>query len=142
MEVRDANFNDLISLTHLMNQLGYPTSLDEMTARFQRIERKEEYKTLVAVDSAKVVGVMGMMYYFMWEENACGVRIQALVVDQECRSAGVGKMLIESAEAWAKSLGATSITLTSGNREERAAAHQFYPKMGFKLASSGYKKNI
>ncbi|UYZ15549.1 GNAT family N-acetyltransferase [Brevibacillus sp. WF146] len=50
----------------------------------------------------------------------------ALVVDSKIRNQGIGKMLVNEAEKWAKEQGAISIGLNSGNRKERQNAHRFY----------------
>ncbi len=70
------------------------------------------------------------------------VRIAALIVKVEFRQNGVGKKLMESAEQWAKELGALTLLLNSGNRAERAAAHAFYLGMGYQIKSSGFVKEL
>lgn len=142
MKIREAKLTDTLILAQLMTQLGYPTTADEMKQRLEIILQKDDYQTFVVVTDGAIMGVIGMLKIYLWELNMPVIKIQALVVAQEHRGAGVGKCLIEAASSWAKEQGANQLILTSGNREERAIAHKFYPSLGFELTSSGYKKMV
>lgn len=143
MTIRDATSADIPAMADLITQLGYPTTPDEMGIRFRVIDENPDYKTFLAEsDAGEVVGLLGVSRALSWEFNGCQVRIVALVVRDSARRQGVGECLIQTAEDWAKEIGAKTITLTSGNRSEREAAHQFYPSMGFVGASTGYRKAL
>ena len=58
--IRDATTEDLLALTNLMKDLGYPTTLEEMGLRFGHIFNHSEYKTFVVCLNEEVVG---------WEER-------------------------------------------------------------------------
>jgi ribosomal protein S18 acetylase RimI-like enzyme len=66
--------------------------------------------------------------------------VEALVVDQGHRRAGVGTALMESATAWARARGATEIVLTvwAGNQ----AAEAFYQRLGYQIVSRALSKQI
>jgi GNAT superfamily N-acetyltransferase len=126
----------------MMEQLGYPTTLDQMKRRFRNIESDSSYETIVAVYDSKVVGMVGIVTGYYYEVDGIYVRIVAFVVDTKYRNKGIGKRLIEEAENWAQIKGATGIGLNSGNRLERLDAHNFYKKMGYSEKSTGFAKSL
>jgi GNAT superfamily N-acetyltransferase len=138
--IRDANVNDIEELAILMNELGYPTSVDEMEARFKNIVIHPEYRTLLAVVNHEIVGMAGLTKGLYYEKNGIYVRILAFVVKQSSRKLGIGKLLIKAVEQWAQEQGISIILINSGNRDERLAAHAFYQKMGYDIKSSGFVK--
>jgi ribosomal protein S18 acetylase RimI-like enzyme len=66
--------------------------------------------------------------------------VEALVVDQEHRRAGVGTALMDAAADWARERGATEIVLTvwAGNQ----AAEAFYQRLGYEIISRALSKQI
>gem|GEM_PF-6746079 len=57
MHIRTANIHDIKALTSLMEQLGYPTTEDQMTGRLQALAAHPSYPTLVAEKDGHVVGM-------------------------------------------------------------------------------------
>lgn len=139
---REFQPSDLPEIAALMGELGYPTTPAEMTIRMGHIGSDPDYRTMVVVKEDEIVGMVGMMRCWFWEQNGFYVKIQALVVKSTTRRMGVGEYLVACAESWARSIGASTIFLNSGNKEERNAAHAFYPRMGFEHRSSGYVKQL
>lgn len=142
MEIRKATINDIPEMVSLMEQLGYPTSVEKLALRFNAIEANPNYHTLVAELDGKVVGMAGLCTSLFYEYDGFYVRIVAFVVDSNCRRKGIGKKLIQEAERWAREQGAITIILNSGNREERKGAHQFYLSMGYAAKSVGFSKRL
>lgn len=142
MLIRKATKEDIPQLVFLMEQLGYPNTVDRMQIRFNNIELNPDYHTLIAELNGKVVGMAGLCTGPFYEFDGSYVRIVAFVVDSEYRRKGIGKKLIHEAENWASEQGAIAIVLNSGNREERKAAHQFYLSMGYQDKSVGYRKSL
>jgi GNAT superfamily N-acetyltransferase len=64
--------------------------------------------------------------------------IDDLVSDEECRSQGAGKMMVEWLEKTAVSLGCDALTLDSGVQRQRA--HRFYFREGMHIPSFCFKK--
>lgn len=56
-------------------------------------------------------------------------RLTSLVVEANARHRGIGRRLVESAEAWAMEQSCMSIQVSSGRRPERSAAHLLYPAL-------------
>ena len=140
--IRPANKNDIAALAGLMTALGYPTTNEEMSTRFETIEREPGYRTFVAAVDEEVVGMAGACKSFYFEQNGCYVRLSALVTGEEHRNKGIGKALVAAVEDWARTINASSLILNCGNREERKAAHAFYVRNGFQPRSTGYAKRI
>lgn len=139
--LRNFIITDLESLAILTTELGYPTTVSEMEARLKEISENPNCRTIVAEQDSRVIGYIGLLKSSSWEHNECFVRIQALVVKSEYRKYGVGKSLIAYAETWGREIGARSIALNCGNREERNSAHKFYVAVGFEAKSTGYIKD-
>lgn len=142
MDLREATINDVPGLVSLLNQLGYPTSIDTFKLRFNAIAANPSYHTIVAELDGKLVGMAGLCTGLFYEYDGSYVRIVAFVVDANHRGKGIGKRIIQEAESWARKQGAVSIGLNSGNREERKRAHQFYLNMGYEDRSIGFSKNL
>ncbi|MCK0473176.1 GNAT family N-acetyltransferase [Halalkalibacter sp. APA_J-10(15)] len=142
MEIREAVENDIEALTSLMEQLGYPTTIEAMRTRFHTIESSPDYHTLVASYDGKIVGMVGVAKGYYYELNGVYVRIVALVVDAIFRNKGIGKKLVVEAESWERIIGATRIGLNSGSRPEREHAHKFYKNIGYVEKSIGFVKSL
>jgi GNAT superfamily N-acetyltransferase len=140
--IRDAYKGDIEALTLLMDDLGYPTSQSDMEVRLKNIFAHPDYRTIVAVFNEEIVGFSGLMRGFSFERGGKYVRIIAFVVKKSIRNKGIGKQLIKASEDWAIQQGADNIVISSGNREERNAAHAFYQKMGYAIKSSGFFKQL
>ncbi|MFC5602010.1 GNAT family N-acetyltransferase [Sporosarcina koreensis] len=137
--IQPTDFNDLVEL---MSELGYPTTLDELTQRLELIRKHIDYEGLVAVKNNQVIGFAGVCKALAFEFTGIYVRITAFVVSSKQRKQGIGTMLLKACEEWAVQKGAIAITLNSGNREERQAAHVFYTSNGYVGKSTGFSKSI
>ncbi len=142
MDIREATINDVPDLVSLMEQLGYPTSIDKFKMRFNTITANQSYHTLVADMNGKIVGMAGLCTGLFYEYDGLYVQIVAFVVNTNYRRKGIGEKLIQEVESWAKKQGAIAIALNSGNRKEREAAHHFYTSMGYKAKSTGFGKSL
>lgn len=140
MIIRNATENDLSKMAFLMLQLGYPTTTEAMAARFKRIQLDNNHNTLLAEDQGEIIGMAGAFKQFTYEFDHLVVRIIVFIVDENHRRSGVGQRLINAVEDWAIEQGAVALTLTSGNRPERIAAHQFYTRCGYIPKSTGFSK--
>lgn len=85
---------------------------------------------LVARDGAGVV--VGSLTLALFRVPT-GIRawIEDVVVDESARGAGAGEALVRAAVDRARSVGATSVDLTS--RPSREAANRLYVRLGFEL---------
>ncbi|GGD01519.1 N-acetyltransferase [Thalassobacillus devorans] len=140
--IREAMLEDAGELAKLVNLLGYPTTIKEMSARFAKIKMKTDYQTYVYEESGQLNGMIGMIHSFRYEKNESYVRVVAAIVEEEHQGRGIGKELFQRAEQWGKARGAASIILNSGNRPERQTTHHIYEKWGYRKKSTGFYKPI
>jgi GNAT superfamily N-acetyltransferase len=129
IRVRRAISSDISQLAQLAGQLGYPSSEDQIRERLAGIEAAPEHALFVAESAnGKLAGFLNVFVMRTIDSDA-RTEIAALVVDDAHRSLGVGKVLIEQAEAWARENGCGTIGLRSNVIRERA--HRFYERLGY-----------
>ncbi len=133
--IRDATTADASSIAGLMSELGYPTAESEMRERLAAIEVDASYRTFVAQVGAAVVGVAGVGLAPYYERNGTYGRILVLSIGEAHRRSGLGRALVEAAEAWAASRGASAMLVNTAHHRQNA--HQFYAGMGY--ASTGLR---
>jgi len=139
--IRSAVVQDTDLLVDLMVQLGYPMSVDHMREQIQTfIEHPEFGHIWVAQKDDLVVGCisLSLMHWFHHHKGKFA-RITSLVVDQNYRRQGIGKMLVEFAENHARESGCIAIELTSGMHRSALGSHDFYTNLGYDDLS-GIKK--
>ncbi|CAM3924089.1 GNAT family N-acetyltransferase [Paenibacillus alkaliterrae] len=137
IHIRAYQVKDLVPMTELMFDLGYPTSVDSMKNRMSIIENLTEYATYVAEIAEKVVGMIGIRQIYSYEEDGFVTQISLLVTKKEYEGRGIGTALVRFAEEWAKERHSPMLYLTSGIKPERVRAHEFYKTLGFE--TSGYR---
>lgn len=140
MTIRPMILDDVTKLENLMNHLGYPSTNLKIQERFKKILNLPDYQTFVAEVNDKLVGFVGMCKQAAYEFDDPYVRVLALVVHEDYRRKNIGQDLMLTVEDWAKKNQCTLITLNSGNREERIAAHNFYKNLGYVGKSTGFSK--
>lgn len=134
--------NDLVALTELTRQLGYPIEAEHLKDRIETIEQDPKYTTWVAEYENQIVGYVGLIQQFTWQYEGEILLIQAFVIDEKYRGQGLGKRFIQEIEKIALNKHIKTLLLNSGNRPERLDAHAFYQKIGFEITSLGFKKML
>jgi GNAT superfamily N-acetyltransferase len=100
-----------------------------MPARLRAMQVSGNAVALVAELDAAVVGVVTAHTFATMHSSSPVVWLTALVVSERARGSGVGRALVQRAEDWARSVGATRIAVTSG--AQRKDAHEFYRRIGY-----------
>ncbi len=127
--IRLARLGDAAEIAELSGQLGYPASVDEMSARLARLLPDPDYFIAVADGPpGSLLGWIGAEYRILLELGE-EIEIVGLVVRQGTRRTGVGKALLAAAEAWARGRGLDSIRVRSN--VARSDSHPFYERMGY-----------
>lgn len=142
MIVRDYHPDDLEACCSLMDDLGYPSTLEKLRNRMERIQLSPMYFTFVAEVNDKVVGMIGVRQLYSYEHDEIVTQISALVTKHEYQGKGIGKALIRYVENWAVAHESTVIVLTSGIKENRVSAHKFYRSVGFEVTGYRFVKKL
>jgi len=138
--VRPAAPHDTAAVAALMAHLSYPTDIDAMGARMERLTALPGYAAWVAESDGEVIGMVGAMIGWPFVYDDPFARILALVVDPAHRGQGAGAALVRTVEEWARTHGAGTLHLTAGN--QRAEAHRFYARMGFDDTGKRFFKRL
>lgn len=130
--IRQATSGDIDRLAELCGQLGYPVSPEQLQPRLAEVSQDDGNDLYVAVASdGHVIGWVQIYVrqLLMVDRHA---EMGGLVVDEAYRGLGVGRLLVDWAEAWARDHGCSTLSLRSN--VSREAAHRFYEEMGYGLA--------
>jgi|HubBroStandDraft_6_1064221.scaffolds.fasta_scaffold163194_2 GNAT superfamily N-acetyltransferase len=130
LKIRAARKEDIPSLTKLANELGHPTTVEEVAARFEAATRTPDCAVFVAELAGG--GIAGFV------ELACErlldapprVDVAGLVVADTHRGGGIGRLLMARGEEWTLEHGFEIIHLRTNVK--RAAAHAFYERIGYR----------
>lgn len=134
--IRTAQDSDAASISALATQLGYPTTEMEMRSRLQRILARTEGSAIVAeLGDGHVCGwIMVVSVHSL--TAAPRAEVAGLVVDQQQRGMGIGSLLLQAAQDWARINHYAELRLHSNTIRERA--HQFYEREGFRRIKSQF----
>jgi GNAT superfamily N-acetyltransferase len=113
----------------LLRQLGYEIAAEELTSRLSRVLAWEHHHVAVAEQAGRVVGLLHV-FERPALEKPCEAVVQALVVDAKLRGQGLGKGLMDAAEAWARARGLCSVVLHTRH------AQAFYVGAGYQRVAT------
>jgi GNAT superfamily N-acetyltransferase len=127
--IRPARTYDAAAIAELGMQLGYPATRQQIATRLAAIESDAASRVLVVENNeGRVIGWVHVAVRAQLTEDTCA-EILGLVVDEAARGAGIGELLLRSAEAWARSSGCERMRVRSATHRERA--HRFYERTGY-----------
>ncbi len=129
MFLRQALVNDFERIHKLSSQLGYGYPTFQLKKNLKEIMTLKDHRIYVIEnENNEVVGyVHGQIYYLLFFDRL--VDILGIVVEQNYRRKGYGKMLMGKIEKWAKENNCRGIRFTSNVK--RKEAHLFYKTIGF-----------
>ena len=127
--ITDMTVGDFPSAQGLLAELSYDIPMDELTKRFENVINRDDHAIYLAKDTSG--NTLGLIHVYERAalEKPVEAYIQSLVVTRATRRSGVGKMLNEAAETWAKDRDLQSIALHT--QMHRADAVSFYTKEGY-----------
>lgn len=131
--IRAARLDDAERLANLMAQLGYDVAAPVLTERLKRHD--ERRKVFVAESDGNVLGWAAVCVDETFVEGL-GADLEGLVVDEAARSLGIGKLLLDAVESWARDRGAREMRVRSNVVRERA--HRFYERQGYSTIKAQY----
>jgi len=96
-------------------------------------------RMIVVVHAGEVAGVA---VFRVHENTAVGLRLYVddLVVDEDARSRGIGRAMLNWLEDEGRRCGCGVLDLDSGTQRERA--HRFYFRAGYTIRTFGFKKTL
>jgi ribosomal protein S18 acetylase RimI-like enzyme len=129
--LRQASRADSSAISALLRQLGYEVPPPTVAKRLAD-PRTGDRVLLAQSRGGTVLGVIAYSQPIArLAEGGSFIRITTLVVDESARKSGAGRALVSAVEQRAKAEGATLTEVSSGRREDRDAAHKFYPRLGY-----------
>lgn len=130
--IREAKIDDASRLVPLFEQLGYPQPKDIIENRLDAYIKTPDHNVFATEKEGMIVGFIALVGADWFIEIDKVYRIVALIIDESYRGQGIGKLLIQQAEDFAKSHGGGMIELTSGLRRAESGSHKFYDSLGYK----------
>ncbi|MEV0950805.1 GNAT family N-acetyltransferase [Promicromonospora sp. NPDC050249] len=145
MHIRRALPVDAPAIAPLLGQLGYPSTAEDVAARFARLAGSENDVAWLAVDpggddAEAVIGFGAGHLFWPYELDAPLAELTALVVAESNRGTGAGRALVTTFEEWATAAGAVRATVSSAVR--RTGAHAFYERLGYEQLSKKFDKRL
>ena len=132
-DIRRATADDAEALASLSDQLGYPSSAEQVRRRIAEMLSQPGHVVFVAATRPTDTpgGLAGWVHGFVHRtvESDPTVEIGGFVVDEKQRGSGIGRLLMAQLERWAQAAGCAAITVRSN--VIRDGAHAFYQRLGF-----------
>jgi GNAT superfamily N-acetyltransferase len=128
---------DVIEITDLLHQMGYPVSETEAAARM-KLYSQPSYCLFVCKLDMVTVGFIALHFYDVLHLPAPEGRISSFCVDEKIRGKGIGTALLLAAENFFKEKGCYKIVLNSNLK--RPDTHQYYLNRGYLYTSKHFAK--
>jgi GNAT superfamily N-acetyltransferase len=138
-KIRDAKPSDAGRLAELINELGHEIDEKHVRKNLAALKKTGEVPLVATLDK-RIVGMCGVGRRVVIARPSPLGRITSLIVTQEAQGRGIGRMLVEAAEAWMRKQGCQLVEVTSNDR--RAEAHAFYRHMGYERTSIRFAKKL
>ncbi len=141
MDIRKARIEDKDEIFVLLNQLYENKIKYEIFSKIYETKwNNENSYYIVAIKDNKIVGVLIMEVFIQLHRAKKTSFIDDLIVKEEYRNKGIGKLLLQNAISYAKQQDCEVIELTSFLSNENA--HRFYENNGFKKHSIKFKQYL
>lgn len=136
--IREAQPGDYAKIAELnKNEMGYDFPVEDTKRKLNCLLEEKSQKIFVAVADGEVKGyIHANDYDVLYAPHLKD--IMGIAVASGYRRNGIGKLLLNAVEDWARSTGACGVRLVSGT--ERTGAHSFYETCGY--TSSKEQKNF
>jgi ribosomal protein S18 acetylase RimI-like enzyme len=135
-ELRSARPGDAEAIVALAGLLGHELDAAGVARRLKALKPPQ----LVATIGSTIVGLCGLDRQTHLHRNAPVGRLTILVVAEEARGQGLGRMLVDEALLRLAKLDCELVEVTSNNR--LTGAHRFYLHLGFEQRSQRFAKAL
>ena len=141
MNIRKIKLEDLDNVFELLNEL-YENKIEysKFTQKYKESLEDSSFYGIVAIEDNKVVGVLISRVINRLAKKKNILFIDDLIVNEKCRNIGIGKLLIQTATAYAISKDCGALELTS--MIQNINAHRFYENNGFEKRQYKFKKSL
>jgi len=131
---REASKADLPDILRLLAQPnmddGQVLSLTEAEQVFDRMAHYPDYRIVVAIHDARIVGTFALLIMDnLGHRGAPSGVIEDVAVDPQCQGQGIGKAMVRHALRLCGERGCYKVALSSNLKRERA--HAFYESLDF-----------
>lgn len=126
--LRKAEKSDVSGICTLADQLGYNSSLDNLKKRLNEILNLNDHTVIVAEYDKSVIA---WIHAFEAKriESQFFIEIGGVIVDEEFRNLGIGKLLFEEIQTWTSAKRFKKIRIRSNAL--RIESHKFFKGIGF-----------
>ena len=150
--IRQARSEDVERIAGLIMQGAANVTMtsDEIAAEARHPDYRQAFEAVlaspdntlfVAQQAGEVVGTFQVtLIPGLVARGRKRAKIESVHVAPECRSRGIGAIMIAHAVAFAETAGAGLVELTSN--KSRVDAHRFYRNLGFDQSHEGFKKTL
>ena len=128
LTIRNISIEDSEEVNDLSLQLGYQLSVAKTKEQIEKVISNESHCAFVAVSEERVIGWIHAFVALSIESKSF-VEIGGLVVDENYRSFGTGKKLIEKIKEWAVSKKVNTLRVRTNTK--RLKTRVFYLRNGF-----------
>lgn len=126
VEIRPIELTDAEAVSELSNQLGYLISSSKIKEQLKIILEEKTHYVFVAVKNNLIIGYVHCFKAIRLTSSPF-IEIAALVVNENERGNGIGKLLIQSCEQ------VSELPIRVRCNTKRELAHQFYLKNSYKV---------
>ncbi len=131
--VRLSGEEDELAAQELLGQLGYIFTIEEVRARLVLLAASGTDPVLLAIEDSRAVGLIALHCASMLHQRELVARITALVVRDDARGKGIGRILVDAGANLARQAGCGAMELTTATH--RTEAQAFYKALGFTTSS-------
>ncbi|WP_428391820.1 GNAT family N-acetyltransferase [Lichenicoccus sp.] len=138
--IRKAAAQDRQAVRDLLGQLGYAFTVEDVEDRLNLLAGTGTDPVLLAIRDDDIVGLIALHFAIILHAREPVARVTALVVRDEERGAGLGRLLVDAGDDLARQAGCSVLELTTA--VARTEAHTFYRKLGFTNSSLRFSRAI
>lgn len=128
IQIEPITLRHAAAVQKLSQQLGYALFLNEIENNIKEVIINNDHVAFVAIANGEVTGWIHAFRAFLLESNPF-IEIGGLIVDENYRSSGIGKKLVERIKQWCAEKQISTLRVRS--QVKRKEAHQFYLTNGF-----------
>jgi GNAT superfamily N-acetyltransferase len=127
--IRKISIEDAESIAILSAQLGYDIGLFETITNMKQVMGSLDNCAFVAITEGRIIGWIHAFKSIRLETKPF-IEIGGLVVDENYRGKGAGKILVDTVKEWSKNQKNRSLRVRCNTK--RLETHKFYSKLGFR----------